>query len=96
MKKEVLVFIIISALSGAAYGAKLLAQAWGDSRWVTIAAWGEHNNLIWQGMREQERRETRRKVNELEFIRDEERELTDREKLRLRDYRQDLMELEGR
>lgn len=93
MRKDILVFIIISALSGTVYGAKWVAEAWGDSRWVTIAMWDDHNNSIWHEMRRQEIRDTRRKVNELEFIRDEERDLTDREKLRLRDYQQDLNEL---
>lgn len=96
MRKEVLLLLIGLSISGTVWGLQAVTRAWADGIYVTITAWNEHNNLIWQGMREQERRETRRKVNELEFIRDEERELTDREKLRLRDYRQDLMELEGR
>jgi len=104
MRKEIAIFIVITCISGSLWGAQIVHRAYLDGIYVQIASWEDRNdflvekmesqqNVIWNELRQQEIRRTRRAINELEYIREEERPLTKREILRLRDYKQDLEEI---
>lgn len=99
MKKEIIVgsvlFVITSTGAGLITGIPMIADAWASGKlenYLTIAAWEEDKGSIIAVLKAQEEREIKRKIRQLERIRNH-RQLTEDEEDVLDGYKTDLLEL---
>lgn len=86
IKATVVSAVITAAIGAGGYGAWEGIKLAGDSRYI-------RQDVYRETVADSERRRLQRKIDELEFIQDNERQLTDREKWTLKRLKSDINQL---
>jgi hypothetical protein len=77
--KEVLIGIITTIVIASGVGVKMITVAWADARYMTILAFNNYSTAIQEELREDRKAKLQWQIDTLEYIRDNERDLTPRE-----------------
>lgn len=92
--KEVLIGVITTIILATGVGLKMVTVAWADARYMTILAFNSYSTAVQQELREDRRARLQEEIDLLEYIRDNERDLTDRERWQLKQKKSRIKTME--